>query len=615
MDRLLRLPANRLASLRSAALRRPVWTCSSCRHNVSFKSTRFTRGYATEPAAVAETPAAQSAAGLDKKPFYVTTPIFYVNASPHIGHMYSMLLADVLKRWHALKGRKSLLLTGTDEHGMKVQQAAANNDTEPKKWCDIQAEKFKELAAKINMSNDFFIRTTDEDHKEAVRHFWFLLKEKGLIYESKHEGWYCVSDETYYPESMLERKVDPMTGEVSVACTETGNSVEWTEEKNYHFRMTALKDQLLEFYEQNPEWIVPKSRMREVVDWVQNNLEDLSISRPSSRLTWGIRVPDDESQTIYVWVDALINYLTKAGFPNWTPGKEFEGGWPADVHVIGKDILRFHGVYWPALLLAVGIPPPKKLLSHAHWTMGGKKMSKSIGNVVNPYYAVYRWGLDPMRFFMLHDGGIDNDADYDNRIIVERYKKLLQGTFGNLLSRIMRSHAWNVRECVQAAPILAADLHASKLTKYEAGLIRAQEEHIAGLCQSMETYMEKPDPRRALKAIVEVAFETNKFLTEMAPWSIGKKLIDAEPAQQLRLRNLRGRSIYVTAESLRNMGLLLQAFIPDKAAHLLDVLGVSQERRTFEFLGLGKDFGYGVPLRSPGTGAHDGLFPPLEVET
>lgn len=509
MDRILLLPARRLASLRSAGLRQPAWVCSSCRYNVAFRTPR-SRGYATEPAADAGTPATQLAADLDKKPYYVTTPIFYVNASPHVGHMYSMVLADVLKRWHSLEGRESLLLTGTDEHGMKVQQAAANNETPPMEWCNVQAARFKELAANINIANDFFIRTTDEDHKEAVRHFWFLLKEKGLIYESKHEGWYCVSDETFYPESLLERKVDPMTGEVSWASIESGNSVEWTEEKNYHFRMTALKDQLLEFYKQNPEWIVPRSRMREVVDWVENNLEDLSISRPSSRLTWGIRVPDNESQTVYVWVDALINYLTKSGFPNWTPGEEFKGGWPADVHVIGKDILRFHGVYWPALLLAVGITPPKKLLSHAHWTMGGKKMSKSLGNVVNPHYAIDRWGVDTMRFFMIHDGGIDNDADYDNAIIVERYKKILQGTFGNLLSRITRSKAWNVRQSVQAAPTLSTFIHESRLTDREAELIHAQEAHITRLCEEMKIYMDKPDPRRAVKVLVEIGFEVSK---------------------------------------------------------------------------------------------------------
>lgn len=421
--------------------------------------------------------------------------------------MYSMVLADVLKRWHKLKGQESLLLTGTDEHGLKIQQAAAANDTLPKQWCDLQADKFRQLAEKTNLANDFFIRTTDEDHKEAVRHFWFLLREKGLIYEAKHEGYYCVSDETFYPESMLTRKVDPRTGKVSLASVESGNTVEWIEEKNYHFRMTALRDQLLEFYKQNPDWIVPKQRMREVVDWVANNLEDLSISRPSNRLDWGIRVPDDETQTIYVWVDALINYITKAGFPNWAPGKEIEGGWPADVHVIGKDILRFHGVYWPALLMAVDIPLPRKLLSHAHWTMNGKKMSKSLGNVVNPFHAVDRWGVDVMRFFMVYDGGIENDADYDNAIIVERYKKLLQATMGNLLSRTMRTKVWNVREIVETSSL---DSHAPELQNHHAQLIAAQEAVVAELYNGMTTLMEKPDPRKALMFLLEAGFDVSR---------------------------------------------------------------------------------------------------------
>lgn len=423
--------------------------------------------------------------------------------------MYSMILADVLKRWHALRGQQALLLTGTDEHGMKIQQAAAANDTPPKQWCDVQAEKFKQLAGKMNLANDFFIRTTDEDHKDAVRHFWFLLREKGLIYESKHEGWYCVSDETFYPESMLAKKIDPLTGKVSFASIETGNSVEWTEEKNYHFRMTALKDQLLEFYRQNPDWIVPKQRMREVVNWVTNNLEDLSISRPSSRLEWGIRVPDDESQTIYVWVDALINYLTKAGFPNWAPGKEMAGGWPADVHVIGKDILRFHGVYWPALLLAVDVPPPRQLLSHAHWTMNGKKMSKSLGNVVNPFHAMDRWGVDVMRFFMVYDGGIENDADYDNAIIVERYKKVLQGTVGNLVSRVTRAKAWNVKDSIRDGAMFAANAHPVELGSRHAELIKAQEAVIIGLYDQMNMLMEKPDPRKALMFLLEAGIEVS----------------------------------------------------------------------------------------------------------
>lgn len=437
----------------------------------------------------------------------------FCEIAPHIGHMYSMVLADVLKRWFKLKGQASFLLTGTDEHGMKIQQVAAANDTPPKVWCDLQAEKFKELAEKANLANDFFIRTTDEDHKEAVRHFWFLLKEKGLIYEKKHEGWYCVSDETFYPESMLTRTVDPLTGEVSLASTETGNTVEWLEEKNYHFRMTALKDQLLDFYRQNPEWVVPKHRMQEVVSWVERSLEDLSISRPSNRLDWGIRVPEDESQTIYVWVDALVNYLTKAGFPNWAPGKQMEGGWPADVHVIGKDILRFHGVYWPALLLAVDIPPPKKLLSHAHWTMSGKKMSKSRGNVVNPFYAIDRWGVDVMRFFMIYDGGIEDDANYENYIIVERYRKLMQGTIGNLLSRVTRAKAWNVKESVQAAAeSTTAKVHKATFPDREAQLFKAHETLLSDSYDQMDSLMQTPDPRRALRHLLEVGFSVRLFL-------------------------------------------------------------------------------------------------------
>lgn len=423
-----------------------------------------------------------------------------------------MILADVLKRWHKLKGQESLLLTGTDEHGMKVQQAAAANDTPPMLWCNAQADNFRKLAKATNLANDFFIRTTDEDHKEAVRHFWFLLREKDLIYESKHEGYYCVSDETFYPESMLAKTIDPRTGIVSLASIETGNTVEWTEEKNYHFRMTALKDRLLEFYEQNPEWIHPKQRMQEVVDWVTNNLGDLSISRPSSRLEWGIRVPGDESQTIYVWVDALVNYLTKAGFPDWSPGQETAGGWPADIQVIGKDILRFHGVYWPALLLAVGIPPPKKLLSHAHWTMNGKKMSKSLGNVVNPFHAMERWGVDVMRFFMIYDGGIERDADYDNRIIVERYKKLLAGTLGNLLNRIVLSSAWDLAQIIRAGTIYAVGVHTAQLDETHAQLFDAQEAVIAGLYDQMNSSMEKPDPRRALMSLLQAGFEASRVM-------------------------------------------------------------------------------------------------------
>lgn len=433
--------------------------------------------------------------------------------APHVGHLYTMVLTDVLKRWQTLAGRRALLVTGTDEHGMKIQRAAALNDVAPKEFCDENSAKFETLAQKAQIDYDRFIRTTDPDHALAVDHFWFLLRERGLIYESKHEGWYCVSDECFYPESLVDKKQDAFTGEVYMASTESGNKVEWIEEKTYHFRMTALRDQLLEFYEQNPEWVTPASQMKQVVDWVKNNLEDLSISRPVDRLSWGIRVPDDPSQTIYVWVDALVNYLTMAGFPVWAPGEEQKGGWPADVHVIGKDILRFHCVYWPALLLAVGLPLPKKVLSHAHWTMNRAKMSKSLGNVVNPFYAIDRWGVDLVRFYMVHDGGIADDADYNNAIIVERYKKKLQSGLGNLTSRITRPNLWNVRDSVVAA---GNERSPTSNTEIEDALA-SHIVFLGGLAANVSEHMDRLNPSVALRRVMDAVDQVRLHPTPRPP--------------------------------------------------------------------------------------------------
>ena len=450
-----------------------------------------------------------------EKPYYITTPIFYVNAgetilncvareancvptAPHIGHLYTMVLTDILKRWQVLRGKRAILCTGTDEHGMKIQQAAAQAKTPPKEFCDLTAETFKTLAKRAGLSNDHFVRTTDEDHKEAVQYFWHMLKEREYIYESKHEGWYCVSDETYYPESAIEKRLDPLTGRTFMASQETGKEVEWTSEANYHFRLSAFQDRLLEFYRANPNFVVPVSRMHDVVRWVSEGLEDLSISRPVERLTWGIRVPDDESQTIYVWLDALINYITKAGYP-WAPGQEHALGWPADVQVIGKDIVRFHCIYWPAFLLALDIQAPKQILTHAHWTLGHQKMAKSTGNVVNPFFAIDRYGVDAMRYYLAHDGGITDDSDYGNQFVVERYKKGLQGGLGNLVSRITRPKIWNVQDAVQAA----RDGKLEKVDPSMEGQIIMLEE----LPQKVSAKMEELNPGAALQKIMDAVYE------------------------------------------------------------------------------------------------------------
>lgn len=370
--------------------------------------------------------------------------------APHVGHLYTMILTDVLKRWQVLKGRRAILCTGTDEHGIKIQQAATKANMPTKEFCDTTAEVFKSLVERAGLANDHFVRTTDTDHKEAVQYFWHMLKERGHIYSSKHEGWYSVSDETFYPESTIEKRLDPATGTTFMASKETGKEVEWTSENNYHFRLSAFKEPLLQFYKENPTFVVPENRMKDVVQWVSDGLEDLSISRPVERLSWGVRVPDDDTQTIYVWLDALINYIAKAGYP-WAPGQESAEGWPADVQVIGKDIVRFHCIYWPAFLLALDIQPPQQVLAHAHWTLGHQKMAKSTGNVVNPFFALDRFGLDTMRYYLIHDGGISDDSDYGNDRIVEKYQKGLQHGLGNLLTRITRPKLWSVRDSVIAA--------------------------------------------------------------------------------------------------------------------------------------------------------------------
>ena len=411
-----------------------------------------------------------------------------------------MILTDILKRWQILKRKPAILCTGTDEHGMKIQRAAENAGVPPKEFCDKTSETFIDLAARANLSNDHFVRTTDLDHKDAVQYFWHLLQEKGWIYESKHEGWYSVSDETYYPESVIEKRLDPFTGRILMASKETGSEVEWSSERNYHFRLSAFQGPLLQFYKENPKFVTPVTRMNDVVRQVEEGLEDLSISRPIERLTWGIRVPNDESQTIYVWLDALINYITKAGYP-WAPGKETAGGWPADVQVIGKDIVRFHCIYWPAFLLALNLSPPKQILTHAHWTLNRRKMAKSTGNVVNPFFAMDRFGVDVMRFYLAHEGGITNDSDYGNDYVVKIYKTSLQGGLGNLVSRITRPKAWNVRKCIQAfhdpqTPRIDLDDH----TRHQITLL----ENVRDIA---EKKMQELDSGAALRAIMELIYE------------------------------------------------------------------------------------------------------------
>jgi methionyl-tRNA synthetase len=382
---------------------------------------------------------------------------------------------------------------------------------------------------------------------------------------------------------------------------ETGSELEWASETNYHFRLSAFREPLLDFYKANPSWIKPQHRMKEVIEAVESGLEDLSISRPSDRLQWGIRVPEDGSQTIYVWLDALMNYATKAGFP-WAPGKESVGGWPADCHVIGKDIVRFHCIYWPAFLLALNLPLPKNILTHAHWTLGGSKMSKSTGRVVDPFHALDRFGADVMRFYLAHDGGLSNDASYDNIHIIKTYNTFLNQNLGNLASRVLRGKRWSVRGAVERIGSKPASFW------QEGPGSNFYKNTLTSMPPTVAVALDSYDPRKALQEIAEFVRSTNKMFQMSKPWDKVLSFAPGEPGEEV------DRIVYQAAEGLRIVGILLQPYMPSKAKMLLDQLGVGHEKRTWEYCTPGSDLDYGMPLIELG-GKHQGvLFPPLPSE-
>ncbi|BCS24080.1 methionine--tRNA ligase MSM1 [Aspergillus puulaauensis] len=538
---------------------RPSWKCASCKVTPP-AVVRSARRYATT-----------SEGTSTAKPYYITTPIFYVNAAPHVGHLYTMVIADVLKRWRTLVGdSEAQLLTGTDEHGMKIQQAAISAGIDTQAFCDRNCKTFKDLAKSADMDYNYFIRTTEPAHKEAVQYFWEMLQHRGYIYTAKHEGWYSVSDETFYPQSQVHLSLDPATGRKRMVSIETGKEVEWSSETNYHFRLSAFQDRLLELYKTG--FITPEHYAGDVVKSVSSGLSDLSISRPVERLTWGVPVPSDSTQTIYVWLDALVNYLTKAGYP-FPPGEGSRGGWPADVHVVGKDIVRFHCVYWPAFLMALDLPIPRNVLVHGHWTMNREKMSKSTGNVVNPFFAIDRFGVDTMRFFLSFQGGFASDADYDNAHIIRDYKKYLQQGIGNIAHRTIGCAKKNLRTY-----IVNAVTGKSPATRTDQEYQKMLEE----LSTKVAEHMEKLNPRAALQEIMAVILQTNKYFHNSEPWK--------NPEQNQRV-------LYNVAESMRITGILLQPFMPTKAKETLDLFRVDASKRGISDARYASDSDYGEGIK------------------
>ena len=477
--------------------------------------------------------------------FYITTAISYPNGVPHIGHAYEVIATDAIARFKRIDGYDVFFLTGTDEHGLKVQQTATREGKSPKAFVDEMAAKFREMGERLNCSFDRFIRTTDPDHLVSTQELWRRMQANGDIYLSKYSGWYSVRDEAYYDESELTKQDD------GSFRAPTGTPVEWIEEESYFFRLSAYQDRLLSLYDSNRDFVGPETRRNEIVSFVKGGLQDLSISRTT--FDWGLAVPGDPKHVMYVWIDALNNYLTGTGFPDdSSPLRHY---WPADVHIIGKDIVRFHAVYWPAFLMSAGIPVPKRVFGHGFLFNRGEKMSKSVGNVIDPFALAEAYGVDQLRYFFLREVPFGQDGNYSHEAIVNRINADLANDLGNLAQR---SLSMIDRNCDGALPA------PGDLTQADEALLAAAR----ALPEKARAAMGNFALHTVLAEIWAVVAEANRYIASQEPWVLRKQ----NPVRM-------GTVLYVTAETLRMIGILAQPFVPSAAAKLLELLGVSEGER------------------------------------
>jgi len=497
-------------------------------------------------------------------PIYLTTPIYYVNDKPHIGHAYTSLAADVSARWHRLSGREVFFLTGTDEHGQKVEKAAQDAGEEPQAFTDRVSQAFRDLTVTMGFSNDGFIRTTETRHYEACQALWNRLVERGQIYLGAYEGWYAVRDEAFYgPDELTDRE--------GIKYAPSGAPVEWVKEPSYFFKLSEWSDKLLEFYQTNPDFIAPTSRRNEVVSFVNSGLSDLSISRTSFR--WGVPVPGDDAHVMYVWLDALTNYITALGYPD--EKSELWRFWPAEVQFVGKDILRFHAIYWPAFLMAAGLPPPRRVFAHGWWTNEGQKISKSVGNVIDPLALVEEFGLDPVRYFLLREVPFGQDGDFARSALVNRLNGELADVLGNLANRTL---SLIQRNCEGKLPPSATPSEADgSLMKPLDGLVSA----VGKLLEGQQYHL-------ALEEIFAQVRGANGYITIQAPWALKK----TDPVRMFEvLRHLH--------TALRAYATVLQPFMPGSMGALLDQLGVPADARDLSALEAALPEGTALPAPSP----------------
>jgi methionyl-tRNA synthetase len=502
----------------------------------------------------------------DKPRYYVTTAIAYPNGPPHIGHAYEAIATDAIARFMRLEGYDVLFLTGTDEHGMKMLQTATKEKLAPGELLERNVPRFKAMVERLDCSNDEFIRTTEERHHRASIGIWQRMEAAGDIYLDKYSGWYSVRDEAYYDADETRLNED---GERVGA---QGTPVEWVEEESYFFRLSAYQERLLDLYAHHPDYVLPKERLNEVVSFVRGGLQDLSISRTT--FDWGIKVPGNPKHVMYVWVDALTNYITAVGYPD-VDSQKFRRYWPADLHVIGKDIVRFHAVYWPAFLLSAGVEVPRRIFSHGFLFNRGEKMSKSVGNVIDPFALADAYGVDQLRYFFLREVPFGQDGNYSHEAIVNRINADLANDLGNLAQRSLSMVARQLGGVLpKPGPLSGSDQE----------ILAAAD----GMMNKAREAMKTQQLHQVLNAVWAVVAQANRYFAGEAPWALAK----TDPVRQ-------GTVLYITAEVLRQVAILSAPFMPASASKLLDFLAVPAGERQFCDIGGARRIQPGTSLPAP----------------
>ena len=479
------------------------------------------------------------------KNYYITTPIYYPSAKPHMGHAYSSIIADFFARFKKIDGFNVYFLTGTDEHGLKIQRSAEKLNKDPKSFCDEISKTFEDLTKTLNLSNTDFIRTTEDRHKVSVQNLWNILEKNKQIFLSKYSGWYSVSDEAFYNEDEVEEKDGLKVAKSS------GSAVEWVEEESFFFKLSEWEKPLLEFYEKNKNFILPESRRNEVISFVKSGLKDLSVSRKT--FSWGVKVPSDENHVVYVWLDALTNYLSSLKYPDEN-NELYKNFWPADLHIIGKDILRFHAIYWPAFLLAAKIEPPKRVYGHGWILSGDEKMSKSKGNILDPLEIINVYGLDPLRYYLLKEVSFGNDGNISEEKLENCINSDLANNFGNLCQRVL---SFAEKNCSSLIPD-------HKFTDDDLEILKPLNN-----LDKIRSFIDNQDINQYMSFIVDRLFSANKYFNDQEPW---KKKDD-----RLRLNTI----VYTALELIRKITILLYPVMPETSVKVLNVFNETENSIDF----------------------------------